>query len=346
MPPTPQEGRLAAHAARSSPLSFDRIPTVRTAQELIDSTFHRATKITVWLRDPFQRFKATETARVRSVQNTLDAVLDKYVRRFPSFDNLPPFYRELADLLADVDEVKKSLGAIAWARARINDVADEAARTIKATSREDVVLSTKAQAYGRIASLLKQVDRNLKHLGDARNSLRRLPMVDTAVPTIVVAGYPNVGKSSLIRKVSTAEPEVANYPFTTRGVLVGHFERARVRYQIVDTPGLLDRDFAERNEIEKQAVLAMKHLAHAVVFILDPSEYCGFPLADQHRLLADTEKAFPDVPMLVAENKVDLKRPEATPGRYQISTETGEGIAALMDAAVAIVEKQRVGIVR
>jgi len=40
--------------------------------------------------------------------------------------------------------------------------------------------------------------------------------------TVVVAGYPNVGKSSFIRLVSTAEPEIAAYPFTTKGVIVGH----------------------------------------------------------------------------------------------------------------------------
>lgn len=336
MPPTPEAERLARNAE-----AMNRIPTIMGAQELIDSNFHRASKITVWLRDPFERFRATEIARVRSVQNSLDSTLERYVRRFPSFDNLPGFYRDLADLLIDVNRTRQSLGALDWARKQINEIADAAAATMKASKREDVILNEKSQAYGRIASVLKQVDRHLKSLDAARNEIRRLPVIDTTVPTIVVAGFPNVGKSSLIREVSTAEPEIANYPFTTKGVAVGHFEVKRERYQIVDTPGLLDRDVEQRNAIELQAILALKHLGDVIVFMLDPSEYCGFPIADQEKLLKETKRLFPDTPILVAENKVDLKRPPAQAGRFQISTETSEGIDALMDRAVEIVRERR-----
>lgn len=341
MPLTPEEHASQLHAARRNPESMNRIPTILSAQELIDSAFHRGSKVSVWLKDPFQRFQATEIARLRAMQNTLVGTLERYVRRFPSFDQLPGFYRELADLLIDVDRTRQSIGAVDWARKQIDGIGDEAAATMKATKREDVIVGTKAQAYGRIASILKQVDRDLKALNAARDEIRRLPIIDTTVPTIVVAGFPNVGKSSLIREVSTAEPEVANYPFTTRGVAVGHFEVKRERYQIVDTPGLLDRDLEERNAIELQAVLALKHLGHAIVFMLDPSEYCGFPIADQEKLLASTRKLFPDTPILVAENKVDLKRPPAQADRFQLSTETGEGIEALMAAAVKAVQAKR-----
>ena len=41
-------------------------------------------------------------------------------------------------------------------------------------------------------------------------------------PTLVLVGAPNVGKSTLVRALSTGEPEVGNYAFTTRGVSLGH----------------------------------------------------------------------------------------------------------------------------
>lgn len=315
-------------------LNFSRIPTVLSADELIDKAFKRASNVTVMNQDRFQRFKATESARVRSAQNNIQATLTKYVAKFPSFDQLPPFYRDLIGLLADVDRARKALGALDWAAKQVEKVGNETVAAIKSARREDAVLAAKKKAFGRFSSFVKQVGGDLDYLNAVRDAIRRLPMIDPSAPTIVVAGYPNVGKSSLIRKISTAEPEVAAYPFTTKGIAIGIFEKRRIRYQVVDTPGLLDRDFEARNAIEKQAVLALQHLADCVVFVLDPSETCGYPIAAQERLLADTRALFPEAPILVVENKVDLERREAIGGRLQMSTETGEGIDEVVNLAV------------
>ena len=102
-----------------------------------------------------------------------------------------------------------------------------------------------------------------------------------------IVGLPNVGKSNLVTVLSTAEPEIAPYPFTTKGVIVGHIEDDWRKYQIVDTPGLLDRTFDERNAIEKQAVLALRYLTDVILFVIDPSESCGFSLEVQEKLLSN-----------------------------------------------------------
>ena len=315
-------------APRVHPRSFSRIPTVMRADELMDSTFRRASKITVHNMDAFRRLKETEVARVRSVQNSLASTLQGYVKRFPSFDGLPPFYQELSDLLLDLDRTRKALGSLDWAWKRINEIGDEAVGDIKRGRFAEEVLSAKSQAYGRIASILKQVDPHLAFLDEARRNLRRLPVIEWDQPTIVVAGYPNVGKSSLVRKVSTGTPEVANYPFTTKGIVVGHFDIKFVRHQIVDTPGLLDREMDQRNPIELQAIQALRHLGDVIVFLVDPSEHCGYSLEAQLKLLEDTRKTFPDTPFVVAESKADLKKTGV--GEVAISAETGEGVDELM----------------
>jgi len=104
-----------------------------------------------------------------------------------------------------------------------------------------------------------------------------LPDIRPDEPAIVIAGYPNVGKSSFVNRVTRASNQIAEYPFTTKGVQIGHFERDHVRYQIVDTPGLLDRPEDERNDIERQAVSALEHLADVVVFVLDPPATAATP---------------------------------------------------------------------
>ena len=322
--------------ARVSPRAFSRIPTVMDADEIVDTAFRRASKITIHHPDAFSRLRATEIARVRSVQNSTQAILTRYVKKFPSFDGLPAFYQELVQLLVDLDRVRKALGSLQWAGKRVEEIGDEAVRSIKRAAHGPQVMEAKSQAYGRIASILKQVDPHLKHLDASRQALRRLPVIEWEVPTVVVAGYPNVGKSSLVRKVSTGTPEVANYPFTTKGVVVGHFDHRFVRHQIVDTPGLLDRDLSERNAIEMQAIHALRHLGDVIVFLVDPSEHCGYPLDVQLKLLDDTRKAFPDTPFVVAESKSDLKR--AGVGEVAFSSETGEGIADVMALALSRIQ--------
>jgi nucleolar GTP-binding protein len=323
--------------ARVSPRSLDRIPTVRYADEIIESAFHRAAKITIPNADAFIRTKQTEMARVRSVQNTAASALQTYVKRFPSFDGLPGFYQELAGVLCDMDQVRKALGALDWASKRINEVGDEAIPQIKKARHGDEVRVAKSHAYGRVASLLKQVDKHLKTLDEARNNLRRLPMLEVTMPTIVIAGYPNVGKSSLVRKVSTGTPEVANYPFTTKGIVVGHFEHKFQKYQIVDTPGLLDRPMDDRNAIEMQAIAALRHLADIIVFLVDPSGHCGYSLEAQKKLLQDTKAMFPDTPFVIAESKSDLAT--AGVGEIAFSSETGAGVEDLMQVVLGRVKR-------
>lgn len=59
-------------------------------------------------------------------------------------------------------------------------------------------------------------------LADIQKELKRIPVIDLDLPTVVLVGAPNVGKSSIVRAVSTGTPEVNDYPFTTRGVTIGH----------------------------------------------------------------------------------------------------------------------------
>jgi nucleolar GTP-binding protein len=183
------------------------------------------------------------------------------------------------------------------------------------------------RAVARIASIVHQIEKDLEFLNEARNILRKLPAIDDEF-TIVVAGYPNVGKSSFIRIVSSASPEVAAYPFTTKGVIVGHRQIGRERIQFVDTPGILDRPPEERNPIERQALSALINAADVVLFMLDASETCGYSLENQERLL-DEVRHMIEVPLIVVVNKADIA-PHS--GYLNLSTESGEGVEAVLDA--------------
>jgi nucleolar GTP-binding protein len=130
---------------------------------------------------------------------------------------------------------------------------------------------------------------------------------------------------------------VASYPFTTKGVFVGHFIHDDQKYQVVDTPGLLDRPFEERNEMERQSVAALRHLKGVVLYIIDPSEYSGYPLESQLRLGEDI-KGWIELPVLQVANKSDLATIE---GFLSMSTLTGDGIQEVQDRLMTLFKSMR-----
>ncbi len=305
------------------------LPSILRAPELLDKALGRSSKATAKGRDRAERARNLAVAKVQTAGQTIESTLHGYVKGFPTLDRLPGFYRELVDILVDRNQLRKHLGAVDWAAGKAKDLTREYARRIGRAPVQDLP-GLRKEAIGRFSSVVHQVSGDLDALVEARIALRKVPSLDPELPTIVVAGYPNVGKSAFVRAVSTGKPKVAAYPFTTQGVTVGHFERGYQRYQILDTPGLLDRPMEKRNKIERQAIAALRFLATAVLFMLDPTETCGFPLEAQLRLLDSVRATFPDVPIVVMENKSDLGGPSA--GHPRGSALTGEGLSELMDA--------------
>lgn len=304
---------------------FEEIPSVPTADELLDKSFRRATRAKRGKQILDRKTKlAAEESMVLTAANILSDNLGHIVRKFPGFDRMPPFYIELAEILVGVEELKMNLASVQWAGEKIGDLARKYVGMMREAEDAKVV---RKQAFGRISSIVESIDGSLRFLNDARNKLRKLPAFDEG-PSIVVAGYPNVGKSSFVALVSSAHPEIAPYPFTTKGLAVGHFMKKGVRYQVIDTPGLLDRPLEKRNEIELQAISALKHVGKVILYIIDPSETCGYSLDTQMHLLEEIRIRFP-VPFLVVANKADISTSGI--GDMNMSTLHGEGVDAVLE---------------
>jgi nucleolar GTP-binding protein len=299
-------------------VEFEKLPTVPTADEILDRSFRRAAKK---MKEKLNKDRANEEF-VRAVRSAIHDRLVYIIRGFPEFDKLPQFYRELTDILFGIDRIKQSLGAVGWAAKHTGMVGGELAFQARKSTDS---LGVRKRAVARLASMVHQIDGDLIFLNEVRNVLRTLPHIDDSF-TVVIAGYPNVGKSSFIRRVSTATPEVASYPFTTKGIIVGHRDVGRERVQFVDTPGILDRPADERNAIERQALSAIMNVANVVLFILDPSEHCGYPIEVQRRLL-DEVAGLVSVPIVAVANKSDIVRSDRD---LTMSTENGEGVSEIL----------------
>ncbi len=304
-----------------------RIPTVLTSEELMEKAFHRASKIHKNGTNALDGRKKTALAKVTASGDIVVAALNGYIERFPRLDKEDDFFPELVDIVIGIDRYKKALGAVNWCAGKAKNLKNDTLRDICRTKDSEIVEATRRSFYGRLNSYVDRISNDLLFLQEAKNKFRKLPAVDPSLPTIVVAGFPNVGKSNLVTVLSSATPKIAPYPFTTKGVIVGHIEDDWRRYQIIDTPGMLDRQFDERNDIEKQAILALKYLTDVILFVIDPSETCGFPLEMQERLLETVKKGFPGVPIIIAGSKCDILK--TNDGRICFSAQTGENMDVL-----------------
>ena len=319
---------------------FTKIPIILNAEQLLDRAIRKTKKIQIHDRDARFKIKKTTIARIDSFATVIISTLERYVKEFPSIEQLPSFYQEIIDIKIDTDKLKKSLGAVDWARKTCAMIYSKQGRALKKTGNIDFLKQKQKEIYGRISSVLKQIDEQLIFLATAQNIMKNFPDIQD-VPTVVIAGYPNVGKSSLLRLLSSAKPKIAQYPFTTKQIHVGHIERKekyiKKQYQIIDTPGLLDRSLSKRNNIEKQAIAALTHLADLIVFISDPSETCGYSLKDQLSMLSQIKEIFSDVPFIVVENKVDLKKTNSS--HLKISCTSKEGINEVVKEIFKILDK-------
>ena len=307
---------------------FESLPTTPRSEELLDKAFSRAARA--------GRSKSgldAQQSMLQTASSILADNLENVVTQWPDFGTVDPFYYELADAIVDVDELRQSLSEVTWASRQVWRLREEYQPKLRNTD-PDKARKHRKQAFARMADVVEEVEDDLVRIGEARDALKNLPDIRPDEPAIVVAGYPNVGKSSFVNRVTRADNEIAHYPFTTRGVHVGHFDRDRVRYQIIDTPGLLDRPEDDRNDIERQAVSALEHLGDAVIFLVDASEACGYPLSAQLALRDAVAARFRErnVPVLTVNNKSDRSRD--VDADHQMSIETGAGVDRVLDAAV------------
>jgi len=305
-------------------MELEQIPTVPTADEVMDRSLRRAASR---MKEKKNRERA-DREFVMAISASLHDRLVKVIQSFPDFEALPPFYRELVEIIFGIERIRIALGAVGWAAKNVKRVGGEMSREIR---RSADTRGMRKRAVARLSSIVHRAEKDLLYLNEVRNSLRTLPALMDEF-TVVVAGYPNVGKSSFIRLVSSAEPKVASYPFTTKRIIVGHRKEGRSGIQFVDTPGILDRPPEKRSPLERQAVAALMHAARAILFLLDPSERCGYPLESQLALLAEV-KELVRVPLVVAVNKADVQGME---GYLNMSTLTGEGIDAVLGELVRV----------
>ncbi|MEK6958647.1 MAG: GTPase [archaeon] len=282
-------------------------------QVLIDAAFNRGRKnssLYPQQKTSFYTIKGKEMAFIDASAAYIEEVLEKTVKEFPSIEKLEPFYYDLYTCIIDIDDVKKALSSIYSVTKLVMRVRRESLvkmKELKFSNGADKVAKKITHQYiGRVSSLIDGLKGPIDRYNDNVRKLKELPSIDSKNDTYILAGFPNVGKSTLLSKVTESKPEVAAYPFTTKGLNVGYFQRKYMPVQVIDTPGLLDRPLHARNKIELKAIAALQHLKGTVLFVVDPLD----DLEIQRNLLEEMKKLFTTQGFIVVINKTDIANPK------------------------------------
>ena len=340
--------------------NFKNIPIIPKVNELIDTILSRTQSKTPTVTHPgykITRIRKFYMRKVRFTEDTIVEKLDGIIKGFPKLDDIHPFYADMINILYDKDHYKLALGTVNTAKNICQKLAGDYVKLLKYGDSLYRCKQLKVAALGRMMTALKKLGSSFNYLEEVRKHLSRFPSIGPTERTLILAGFPNVGKSSFMNKITYADSEVQDYHFTTQSLFVGHTYYKNIRWQVIDTPGILDRTLEQRNIIEMQTITALAHLDACILFFIDVSENCGYSIAQQVSLFDSIRPLFKNKPLVIIANKTDLRAYNDLPEKdrkniedvakehqtylIQMSNTTGNGVFDVKSKACDILLKYR-----
>ncbi|EGO00441.1 hypothetical protein SERLA73DRAFT_168189 [Serpula lacrymans var. lacrymans S7.3] len=286
------------------------VPTAADFLDIVLSKTQRKTPTVIHKNFKISRIRNFYMRKVKFTQDSFDEKLSAILSEFPMLDDLHPFLSSLMNVLYDKNHYKLALGQLRTAQHLIDQVGKDYVRLLKFGDSLYRCKQLKKAALGRMATVMRRQKDPLAYLEQVRQHISRLPAIDPNTRTLLICGYPNVGKSSFINKVTRADVDVQPYAFTTKSLFVGHLDYKYLRWQVIDTPGILDHPLEDMNTIEMQSITALAHLKSCVLYFMDLSEQCGYTVEAQCKLFHSIKPLFGGKPTLLVINKIDVTRLE------------------------------------
>lgn len=339
--------------------AFQHMPMVVCSSELLGSALRKARNVgpTKGIANIAKRERNRGAKQLDALTKELALPLRVYIERFPRKHHLHAYEYSLIELTFGSGKYEEVLENVNTFRKKILDVGKNyASMCAKSTSKRSAEEVLK-EGFSKLEEHFQKNGGVVDELVTVAKTLRAMPVFNLKTPTLCLVGAPNVGKSSLVRVLSTGKPEVCNYPFTTRGISMGHIFVHTDVYQVTDTPGLLRRPDEERNNMEKLTLAALSYLPTAVLYVHDLTGECGVKVSDQLLLYKEIKDRFQDRPWLDVVSKADLLpqnsgSKDALPsdseefyklfgpeGSMHVSVQTGLGVEQLKQRTLSLLSE-------
>lgn len=166
------------------------------------------------------------------------------------------------------------------------------------------------------------------------------------IADVGLVGSPNAGKSTVLSRVTKANPKIADYPFTTLSPNLGVSQHKGKSFMVADIPGLIEG----AHDGKGLGVDFLRHIERTriLVHLVDVTGYGGHTAAEDFRIIQNELRAYSKIlaqkPTIVAVNKMDLTDSEplfralkkSLKGKkiFSISAATGQGLNEVLDAVV------------
>ncbi|CAN4117396.1 unnamed protein product [Withania somnifera] len=293
--------------------AFQKLPMVMPSVDILHSALRKAKRVlpTKGIANAAKRERNKGAKQLDTLMKELAVPLRTYKENFPNKKYLHPYERSLIELTLGDGNYEDVLGKLEALRKRVVSAGKEHASLCAKSLSKREAEERLNEGLKRIEEIFDCDGKTVDELLNIAKTLRAMPVVDLETPTLCLVGAPNVGKSSLVRVLSTGKPEICNYPFTTRGILMGHINLSYQNFQVTDTPGILRRCDEDRNNLEKLTLAVLTHLPTAVLYVHDLSGECGMSPSDQFVIYKEMRERFSSHIWLDVVSKCDLL--QATP---------------------------------
>jgi nucleolar GTP-binding protein len=269
-----------------------QFPQIHKSKKTIDIILNNLKKDTSFkgIYDTFDyvsKFQLLLTNRYNDIMNGL-----------PDYKDMNDYYLLMSKNIISEKDIEKYKNHYKKTIQIINQLSERYKRKLKKERKKEVIKQLKQEYFGRVFSAIKRLDKTNEELLNIAKEFKNIPKPNKNLFTLVLAGIPNAGKTTVLTKITEADPEINSYEFTTKSLNFGYFKIRENVLQVVDTPGIVHTDFNKMNVIEKKAVVAIKTLADVIVFIYN--EKLNEKL--QHEIYLSIKENNKDKKMVIFEN--------------------------------------------